>query len=58
MYTANIIEGLNYQYRKVIKTKNVFPVMPPLKRCVYLASGNIRKKWNQRYHGCDQVLNQ
>ena len=25
MYTTNIIEGLNRQYRKVTKTKSVFP---------------------------------
>lgn len=58
MYTTNIIEGLNRQYRKVTKTKSVFPSDVSLEKMLYLASGNIIKKWTQRYRGWDQVLNQ
>ena len=58
MYTTNIIEGLNRQYRKVTKTKNVFPSDSALEKILYLASGNVIKKWTQRYRGWDQVLNQ
>jgi len=58
MYTTNIIEGLNRQYRKVTKTKSVFPSDTLLEKILYLASGNIIKKWTQRYRGWDQVLNQ
>ena len=58
MYTTNIIEGLNRQYRKVTKTKSVFPSDTSLEKMLYLASQNITKKWTQRYRNWDQVLNQ
>ena len=58
MYTTNIIEGLNRQYRKVTKTKSVFPSDNALEKMLYLASGNVIRKWTQRYRGWDQVLNQ
>ena len=58
MYTTNIIEGLNRQYRKVTKTKSVFPSDSSLEKMLYLASENVVKKWTQRYRGWDQVLNQ
>ena len=58
MYTTNIIEGLNRQYRKFTKTKSVFPSDTALEKMLYLASGNVAKKWTQRYRNWDQVLNQ
>ncbi len=58
MYTTNIIEGLNRQYRKVTKTKSVFPSDTSLEKMLYLASQDITKKWTQRYRNWDQVLNQ
>ena len=58
MYTTNIIEGLNHQYRKVTKTKSVFPSDSALEKILYLASGNVVKKWTQRYRNWDRVLNQ
>ena len=44
MYTTNIIEGLNRQYRKVTKAKSVFPSDQALEKMLYLASENITKK--------------
>lgn len=58
MYTTNIIEGLHRQFRKVTKTKSVFPSDGALEKMLYLASINVMKKWTQRYHNWDQVLNQ
>ena len=58
MYTTNIIEALNRQYRKVTKTKSVFPSDQSLEKMLYPASENITKKWTRRYRGWDQVLNQ
>lgn len=58
MYTTNIIEGLNRQYRKVTKTKSVFPSDSALEKILYLASENVAKKWTQRYRNWDQVLSQ
>lgn len=41
MYTTNIIEGPNRQYRKVTKTKSVFPSDSSLEKMLYPASGNV-----------------
>lgn len=58
MYTTNLVEAVNRQYRKVTKTKSVFPSDQALEKMLYLASQNIEKKWTQRYRNWDQVLNQ
>lgn len=58
IYTTNIIEGLNRQFRKVTKTKAVFPNNDSLRKMLYLASNNITKKWTMRYRDWDAVLNQ
>ena len=44
MYTTNIIEGLNRQYRKVTKTKSVFPSDSASEKMLYLASENVGQK--------------
>ena len=49
---------LNRQYRKVTKTKSVFPSDTALEKMLILASRNPTKKWSQRYRNWDQVLNQ
>ena len=56
IYTTNIIEGLNRQFRKVTKTKAVFPNDDSLRKMLYLASQNITKKWTQRYKNWDIVI--
>ena len=56
--TTNVIEGLNRQYRKVTKTKSVFPSDSSLEKMLYLASQNVAKKWTQRYRSWDQVISQ
>lgn len=58
IYTTNIIEGLHRQFRKVTKTKAVFPNDDSLKKMLYLASQNITKKWTQRYKNWDIIINQ
>ncbi|MCT4564034.1 MAG: IS256 family transposase [Maledivibacter sp.] len=58
MYTTNIIEGLHRQFRKVTKTKSVFPSDQSLEKMLYLASQNIMRKWTLRYRNWDVVLNQ
>ena len=58
MYTTNIIEGVNRQFRKVTKTKSVFPNDSSLEKMLYLASQNVRKKWKMRYRNWDLVLSQ
>ncbi len=58
MYTTNIIEGIHRQFRKVTKTKSVFPTDLSLEKMLYLASQNVTKKWTQRYRNWDSILNQ
>lgn len=58
MYTTNIIEGVNRQFRKVTKTKSAFPSDTSLEKMLYLASMNVIKKWTQRYRNWDLVLSQ
>lgn len=58
IYTTNIIEGLNRQFRKVTKSKTMFPSDQSLEKMLYLASLNIMKKWTQRYRNWDRVLSQ
>ncbi|ODM24797.1 transposase [Clostridium sp. Bc-iso-3] len=58
IYTTNIIEGLHRQYRKVTKTKTMFPSDNSLEKMLYLASMNVVKKWTQRYKNWDRVLSQ
>ena len=52
------LDHLNRQYRKVTRTKSVFPSDMSLEKMLYLASQNVTKKWTQRYRNWDQVLNQ
>lgn len=58
IYTTNVIEGLHRQFRKVTKTKAVFPTDGSLRKMLYLASQNIVKKWTIRYPNWDMILNQ
>ncbi len=58
MYTTNIIESLHRQFRKVTKTKSVFPSDDALEKMLYLAGQNVMKKWTKRYKDWDLVLNQ
>lgn len=53
MYTTNTIESLNRQFRKFTKTKSVFPTDMALLKCLYLATKNISKKWDQAYRNWD-----
>lgn len=58
IYTTNIIESLHRQFRKVTKTKSIFPTDDSLRKMLYLASQNITKKWTQRYKNWDMVISQ
>lgn len=58
IYTTNIIEGLNRQFRKITKNKPSFPNDDSLRKMLYLASQRIMKHWRVRYQNWDLVLNQ
>ena len=55
MYTTNIIENLNRQYRKVTKGKAVFPTDKSLMKSLYLATVDATKKWPMRLSLWDQI---
>ena len=48
IYTTNIIEGLNRQFRQITKNKPSFTNDESLRKMLYLASKNIVKRWTQR----------
>ena len=58
MYTTNIIENLNRQYRKVTKAKTIFPTDEALLKMLYLATEQALKKWTQRVRGWDKIRNE
>ena len=58
MYTTNVIESLNSQYRKVTKTKLILPTDQSLQKMLYLATMIMTQKWTMRYRSWDLVLNQ
>jgi len=58
MYTTNAIESLNSQFRKVTKTKLIFPTDESLTKMLYLATEKISKKWCRPYSNWDLVINQ
>lgn len=58
MYTTNAIESLNSQFRKVTKTKLIFPNDESLMKMLYLATQKISKKWTRIYKNWDLVINQ
>ena len=45
IYTTNLIENLNGKIRKYTKTKLSFPTDDALRKSVWLAIGEIEKKW-------------
>lgn len=58
IYTTNIIEGLNRQFRQITKNKPSFTNDESLRRMLYLASQRIIKHWHARCQNWDMVLNQ
>jgi transposase-like protein len=45
IYTTNAIESLNFQLRKVIKSKGHFPSEDAALKLLYLALRNVERKW-------------
>ena len=58
IYTTNIIEGLNRQFRSITKTKPSFTNDDSLRKMLYLASKKIVEHGTARCRNWDQVLNQ
>ncbi len=58
IYTTNIIEGLNRQFRKITKNKPSFTSDDSLRKMLYLASQNIVNHWTVVCRNWDMVSNQ
>lgn len=58
MYTTNAIESLNSQFRKVTKTKLIFPNDESLMKMLYMATERVSRRWTRVYAGWDLVANQ
>lgn len=58
IYTTNIIEGLNRQFRQITKNKPSFQNDDSLRKMLYLASKKIVEHWTARCQNWDLVLNQ
>ena len=58
IYTTNMIEGLNRQFRQITKNKPSFTSDDSLRRMLYLASQRIVKHWHARCQNWDLVLSQ
>lgn len=58
IYTTNAIESLNYQLRKVIKTKGHFPSADAATKQLFLALQNVEKKWALPVSNWHRMYNQ
>jgi len=58
IYTTNLIEGYNRQVRKVTKNKSLFPTPKSVRKLLYLANGNITKKWTVPMPNWAKIRNQ
>lgn len=58
MYTTNVIESLNSQFRKVTKNKKIFPTDESLLKILYLAAEKVSRRWTRKYPDWDLVINQ
>ena len=56
IYTTNAVESLHRQFRKVTKTKSVFPSDVALTKMLYLASKDVSKKWTLPVRGWKEAL--
>jgi putative transposase len=58
IYTTNAIESINMSLRKVTKNRGSFPNDDAALRLLYMALGNISKKWKRPIYDWTGALNQ
>ena len=51
------IESLNSQFRKITKTKLIFPNDDSLMKMLYLAVERVAREWSRAYADWDLVIN-
>ena len=57
IYTTNAIESLNSSFRKISRSRNLFPSVESLYKLFYLAIQNISKKWTMPIKNWPAALN-
>ena len=57
IYTTNAIESLNSSFRKISRSRNLFPTVESLYKLFYLAIQNISKKWTMPIQNWPSALN-
>ena len=57
IYTTNVIESLNGQFRKIAKTKLIFLNDDSLMKMLYLAIERVSRKWSRAYADWDLIIN-
>jgi len=58
IYTTNTVESLHRQFRKVTKSKSIFPNDDALKKMLYLAYRDLSKKWTSSVWNWMSLLSQ
>jgi len=58
IYTTNAVEALHRQFRKVTKSKSLFPNDDALKKMLYLAYRDLSKKWTMPVRNWAFVISQ
>jgi putative transposase len=58
IYTTNAIESLNYQLRKIIRSKGHFPSEEAATKLLFLALRNAEKKWLMPPQTWKRAMNQ
>jgi len=56
IYTTNAVEALHRQFRKVTKSRSLFPNDDALKKMLYLAYRDLSKKWTMPIRNWSLVL--
>jgi transposase-like protein len=57
VYTANAVESLNYQLRKITKNRSAFSTDDAILKILYLAIHNASNKWTMPVREWGQALN-
>ena len=58
IYTTNAIESLNFQLRKIIKSRGAFPTDEAATKLLFLALRNAQKTWGRPFAQFRQALAQ
>jgi transposase-like protein len=56
IYTTNAVEAVHRQFRKVTKSKSLFPNDEALKKILYLAYKDLSKKWTMPVRNWSLVI--